>query len=298
MGQSEKRLQTLGTSCHLVVNSDEGSAQDLIELASDELARLEEKFSSYEADSVTSQINRAAGTGSLTPIDAETQSLFNYISVLWKESDQRFDPTVRLLQDCYDSHGALMANEQQLHNMLKLVGWSNLQISDGGAHLQNKGMLIDLNSCIRPYAVDCVMKILRKNGAGNALVEMDHDVATLGKQADGANWLTGMRFPKGARTGITRIKLNNRGFAVRGDFERSVIVDDQRYGRAISPADGHAIPGLLSVAVIADNCLTACSAASVARVMEEQAGLQWLQDLGFDWLAIDRQLNCHGSLAP
>ena len=167
-----------------------------------------------------------------------------------------------------------------MRDILKLVGWTNLEISSQGARLVNKGMLIDLNSCIRPYAVDCVLKILRKNGVENALIEMDHDVATIGKQADGANWLTGMRFPKGTRTGITRIKLNDRGFAVRGDFERSVLIGDERFGRAISPVDGHPIPGLLSVAVIGDNCLTACSAASVARVTSEQAGLTWLENLG------------------
>jgi thiamine biosynthesis lipoprotein len=159
-------------------------------------------------------------------------------------------------------------------------------------------MLIDLNSCIRPYLIDSVRKILLKNGASNALIEMDQDMSTIGKQPDGANWLVGVRFPRGARAAITRLKLNHQGFAIRGDFERAVMQGGERFGRALSPIDGQPIPGLLGVAVTADNCLTACSAASVARLKTESAGLKWLADLGLPWMAIDRQLNCHGPLAP
>jgi thiamine biosynthesis lipoprotein len=65
----------------------------------------------------------------------------------------------------------------------------------------------------------------------------------------------------------------------------------------LSPIDGQSIPGLLGVAVLADTCLTACSAASVARLKTEAAAMQWLESLGYPWFAIDRSMNCHGPLA-
>ena len=182
--------------------------------------------------------------------------------------------------------------------MLKLVGWRHLEFSPEGAHLAKKGMLIDFNSCIRPYAIDSVRKVLVKNGATNALIELGQDIATIGKQPDGSNWMVGVRFPKGARTAIARLKLNHKGYAMRGDYEHVTVLDGERYGRALSPVDGQALPGLLCVAVIADNCLTACSAASVARLKVEASGLKWLEKLGLPWMAIDRQLNCHGPLSP
>jgi thiamine biosynthesis lipoprotein len=132
----------------------------------------------------------------------------------------------------------------------------------------------------------------------NALIEMDKDVASIGRQTDGANWLVGIRYPKGPGTAITRLKLNDRGFALRGSFERRVKMAGEQFGRALSPVDAQPLPGLLSVAVIAENCLTACSAANIARFKTEQAALRWLEKLGLPWMAIDRQLNCHGPLAP
>jgi thiamine biosynthesis lipoprotein len=277
-------------------STDKGASY--LSIARREIERLEQKFSAYHKDSIVSRINQDAGTGSVTPLDAESRSLFKYVNALWEESKHLFDPTTRLLQNCYADDGRLLATPSQLQGMLKLVGWSNMEINAKGACLTRKGMLVDLNTCIRPYAVDSVRKILLENGASNALIEMDKDIASIGKQPDGANWMIGVRIPRRGGTGIARLKLNQLGFALRGDFERGVIIGNERYSRALSPIDGQPIPGLLGVGVIAEDCITACSAATVARLKTEEAAMEWLDSLGLRWIAIDRQLACHGPLAP
>lgn len=297
MEKSEIRLTAFGRACHLIVDNTDGRGDELLSVCRDELARLESKFCSYQPDSITSRINQTAGTGCFVALDAEARSLFHYIDAVWEESKHIFDPTTRILRDCYSGEGALLAPQHQLQEMLKLVGWRNLEISEQGAHMSSKGMLINLNSCIRPYALDSLRKLLLKHNTSNAFIEVDQDVATIGKQPDGANWLVGVRIPKGSRAAIVRLKLNNKGFAIRGDFEHTFVQNGEHFGRALSPVDGQPIPGLLSVAVIADNCLTACSAANVARLKTEATGIKWLDKLGLPWLAVDRQLNCHGPLA-
>lgn len=273
-------------------------ADELLDLAQAELERLEAKFASFVTGSLIDEITRAAGTGKPTSLDAESKSLFSYVTALWDQSNHLFDPTTQVLHDCYGPQGQLLVTPDQLQEKLKLVGWSALEITPRGAQLGIPGMAIDLDNCIRPYAVDSVKRLWIKNGVSNAIIEMDQDVASIGKQADGANWLVGLRHPVGHRAAISRIKLNDRGFALRGNFEHRVTMQGENFGSAISPVDAQPIPGLLSVAVIADNCLTACSAASIARLKTEQAGLRWLQKLGLPWMAIDRELACHGPLAP
>lgn len=297
MKKSEVRLHVFGRACHLVVDDSDGRGTELLHLCQDELKRLDRKFSAYLPDSITSRINQSAGTGFYVPLDTEARSLFHFVDALWLESKHIFDPTTRVLQDCYNNKGNLLATRDQLHGMLKLVGWRNLEITDTGAHLSEKGMLIDLNSCIRPYALDSVRKLLLKNEVNNAIIEMDQEVVSIGKEPDGANWLVGVRVPQGSRAAIVRIKLNHKGFAIRGDFKETVTQGGEYFGRALSPVDGQPIPGLLCVAVIAENCLTACSAASVARLKTEATGIKWLENLGLPWLAVDRQFKCRGPLA-
>ena len=296
--KSELRLNAFGSSCHIIVDNSTDAGEEYLSIARQELERLDLKFSAFYPDSIISRINQAAGTGYVTPLDPESRSLFQYVNALWNESKHIFDPTTRLLQNCYAEDGRLLASKAQLQGMLKLVGWSRLEMTTEGASLTAKGMVIDLNACVRPYAVDAVRKQLMKHGASNALIEMDRDIASIGKQPDGANWLIGARIPRGGGAVITRFKLNQRGYALRGDFERSITLENERFSRALSPIDGQPVPGLLSVGVIADDCLTACSAASVARLKTEQAGMAWLDSLGLQWIAIDRELACHGPLAP
>jgi len=297
VGKSELTVRVFGRACHLVVEDRDGQGSNCLSLCEKELTRLEKKFSSYVPDSISSQINQSAGTGYFTPLDAEARSLFHYVGALWAKSKHQFDPTTRILQDCYSQDGALLATPDQLHKMLRLVGWRNIELNNEGVHMSHRGMLVDLNSCVRPYALDSVRKILLKRGVESAYIEMGREATTIGRQPDGANWLVGTRAPKGPRGAIFRLKVNNKGYAVRGDFERTTVKDGEHFGRALSPVDGLPIPGLLSVCVIAENCLTACSAASVARMKTEAAGLKWLENLGLPWMAVDRQFICHGPLA-
>ena len=294
----EKWLHVFGSPCHLVMGGRSTNGQELEQLAQAELSRLEAKFGSHYPESVVSAINLAAGTGAYTELDAEGRSLFGYVSALWEQSNRLFDPSTRVLRECYNAAGQLRATEKQLQGMLKLVGWSALEIGERGVRLPTRGMVINLDNCVRPYAVDSVLKLLRREGVEHALIEMDREAASIGKQPDGANWLVGFRHPKGPRTAIARLKLNNKGFAMRGNFEHRIQLGAENFGRALSPVDGQPLPGLLSVAVVADNCLTACSAASIARLKTEQAGIAWLDKLGLPWLAIDRELNCIGPLSP
>jgi thiamine biosynthesis lipoprotein len=293
-GKLESRFRVFGQACHLVVGLGSGTTDETLTIAEQEFRRIESKFDSFSPGSLIGLINQRAGSGKFTPLDAESRSLFHYVQTLWSESKHLFDPTACLLQQFYSE----MQDQShfELQSDLPLVGWSRLDVSEQGAHLEEPGMRLDFNSCIRPYAVDRVRKLLLKSGVKNALVDLDTDVATIGKQADGANWLVGTRYPDGLRTAIERFKLNNKGYAIRGDFENSLVINGERFSRLFSPIDGQPIPGLLGVAVIADTCLTACSAASVARLKTEKNALKWLENLGLPWLGIDRNLKCHGPM--
>lgn len=292
----ESRFRVFGKVCHLLLNVNQELAEDLLRAAEKEFRRIDSKFNSYNKTSVVALINQRAGSGEFTPLDAESRSLFHYVHALWDRSNHLYDPTTSVLQRYYDNNYVPGDAHSELQLGLSRVGWTKLEISPLGAHLSQAGMTIDLNSCTRPYAVDCVSKLLVKAGVTNALIDLDHDVATIGKQSDGANWLVGIRCPDGPRTTIERYKLNNKGYTVRGNFEKILQIDGERFPRALSPVDGHPVPGLLGIAVMADTCITACSAVSVARLKTEENALTWLDSLGLPWLAIDRELNCHGSI--
>jgi thiamine biosynthesis lipoprotein len=297
LGKAELHTRVFGVACHICVEDIDNQGNALISLAQAELQRLEQKFSAFHSSSVIGQINRRAGSSEYVPLDSESRSLFEFVNALWHQSNHQFDPSTAVLENCYANHAPVKNSKSLLAERLPLVGWSKLELNTDGALLQNKGMLVNLDSCVRPYAVDSIRRIFLKQGVGGALISLKDDIATIGKQPDGANWLVGVKYPKGSGVAITRLKLNDSGYAIRGNFEHCLKITGERFGNSLSPVDGHPTLGLLSVGVMADTCLEACGAASVAQVKTEQAALKWLEKLGYPWIAIDRQLQCHGLLA-
>jgi len=295
-GNVDLRLRAFGSGCHISVENSDGDGEALLSLAKAELSRLESKFNAFYSPSIIGQLNQCAGDPTFVALDKEARSLFEFANALWQQSNHQFDPTLAVIQDCYKEAKSGEIAKALIAKRLGHVGWSKLEFTSKGARLPIRGMLIDLNSCMRPYAADSIRRIFLGHNVGSAMISLGNDVVTIGKQRDGANWLVGVKHPKVSGEGIARLKLNNSGYAVRGDFKRCLTYEGERFPRSISPVDGQPIPGLLCVGVMAETCLAASGAASVARVKTESTALKWLNNLGLPWFAIDRKLQCHGIL--
>ncbi|MEP4487215.1 MAG: FAD:protein FMN transferase [Halioglobus sp.] len=295
--KTELRQTILHRPCHLVVSSGNTSANDAIDLALTEFKRIESLLSSYQPGSLIHALNSSAGTGEFVELNAEARSLFSFVDMLWQQSNQLFDPTTAAAQPLYGNERTISRLEKKIDELQPNMGWQKLELTESGGRLLETGMRINLDSIVRPYAVDRVRKKLIAAGIKHALIDLDHDIATIGTQPDGSNWLIGLRYPKGNSAAISRLKLNQQGYALRGSFEHSLVINGEQFGRAISPIDGLPLLGPISVAVVAENCLDACSAANIARTKTEAAALDWLSKLDMPWFAIDRQGKCHGTLA-
>ena len=296
LAKVELRFRVLGASCHICIEDTNGQGEDLLSRAKFELQRLESKFSAQCSTSVIARINKHAGSENIVSLDKESRSLFEFANALWHESKHLCDPSSEILRSGYLGGRSVRDSRQFLSEQLPLVGWSKVEQSPSGVQLPDKSMSIDLIRYVRPYAVDSIRRDFLKNGLNSALISLGDDIATIGKQHDGANWLIGVKYPKGSGIAITRLKLNDLGYCVGGGFEQSIVIGGERYGTALSPIDGQPIPSLLSVGVMADTCLAARGAVSIAQVKTEQAALDWLETLGLPWVAIGRDLTCYGLL--
>jgi FAD:protein FMN transferase len=296
-GAVEHRFTILGRACHLVIADPEGNGESLLQEAIDELHRIESHLGTHARGSVIYRLNRCHDAREPVAIDAEASQLLDYASALRQRSNHVYDPSTGVLDELWSEANGGEPSQARLQARLQSVGWQHLARSADAAQLTHPDVRINLDACLCPYAVDRVRRLLVSRGVESALIDLDRDVATIGRQADGANWLLGLRYPRGCRAAIHRLKLNNRSFSLRGDFQQRLQVGGENFGRAYSPVDGYPLPSPLAVAVVAQTCLEACAAATVGRHLSESTALSWLSGLDLDWLAIDRELACHGPLA-
>jgi FAD:protein FMN transferase len=263
------QFPAMASHCEVtLVAEDETKAKQAIELASNEIRRIEHKYSRYRPDSLISQINLAAGTGQRTLIDPETAWLLSYANALYQDSDGLFDITSGKLSRAWDFTKRLVPTEAELETLCSLVNWSAVEASDTHIYLPKVGMEIDFGGFGKEYAVDRAAEILRAAGFLHGFVNFGGDVRVLGPQPDNSPWQIGIRDPNQATGLIASIPMHGGGLATSGDYERFFELDGQRYTHIIHPKTGMPVGFSRSISVIADTALHAGSCSTVAMLME------------------------------
>ncbi len=273
-------------------------AAPAIAAAEAEVQRLEAKYSRYLDDSLTSAINRAAGAGEPTPIDAETAALLNYADTAWRESDGLFDLTSGVLRRAWDFRSGRPPRAGAVEEVLPLVGWQQVQWDSGSVYLPLAGMELDFGGCVKEYAADSAALCLRRAGVTAALVDLAGDLAAVGVPGGQRGWPVGIRHPEQPGGALAHLLLPEGGLASSGDYERCIELDGVRYGHILHPATGWPVRGLVAVSVLAPQCLVAGSSATIAMLKPAGEALHWLNRLGLPWMAVDAELRVHGTVAP
>lgn len=298
MPSIEHSFSAMGGPCRLRLETDDDSdVEAAIRVAEAEVRRLEQKYSRYLDDSLTTRINRAAGGGEPVPIDSETAGLLNYANTAWQASDGLFDLTSGVLRKAWDFKAGRRPEQNEIDDLLPLVGWEQVQWGRDSVYLPRQGMELDFGGCVKEYAADSAAMQLRRHGVRAALVDLAGDMATVGAPQGERGWPVGIRHPVEKNSAVAQVLLPEGGLASSGDYERCLEIEGVRYGHILHPRTGWPIHGLVAVSVLAGQCLVAGSSATIAMLKPADEALVWLERLGLPWLAIDADLQCHGSLA-
>ena len=288
----------MGGACRFLVDHvDEVQALAAIAAAESEVRRLQQKYSRYLEDSVTSRINRAAGSGQATAIDAETAALLQYANTLWQQSNGLFDLTAGILRRAWNFKSGCLPSQAQLDELLPLIAWEQVRWEPDSIYLPMAHMEIDFGGYVKEYASDCAATTLRSHAIKHGLIDMAGDMAVIGRQADGQAWQIGIRHPRHNSNAIAMVSLPAGGLASSGDYERCIEINGRRFSHILNPATGWPIDGLCAVSVIADQCLVAGSAATIGMLKPRDQALEWLAHLGLAWLAVDADQQCHGTIS-
>jgi thiamine biosynthesis lipoprotein len=291
--------KAMGSPCELHLYGTSDTACDQAAgMAKREVARLEEKFSRYRDDSLTARINASAGDPGGLTVDDETSTLLDYAETAFRESEGTFDITSGILRRAWDFRSGRVPESSEVEALLPFVGWEKVRWEKPRLVLPHREMQLDFGGYVKEYAADRVAALLREAGVANGLVDLGGDLAVVGPHPDGAPWRIGIRDPRTRERAIASIPLASGGLASSGDYERYIEVDGKRYAHILDPRTGWPVVSLRAVSVVADHCLIAGTATTVAMLLGEREGAQWLEELGLPHLRINRAGEVRGQLAP
>lgn len=287
----------MGSRCEVRLYApDEASAAAGAQRAIADVRRLDAKYSDYRDDSFVAQINRVAAAGGALDVDHETATLLDYAAACYEQSEGLFDITCGALRQAWNLERAALPGPQALRSLLARVGWDKIAWHRPRLAFGVPGMTLDLGGLVKEYAADRAAVICAKAGFRHGLVDLGGDIRIVGAHPDGAPWAVGVQHPRRPDDIMAKIELERGAIASSGDYERFVEIAGRRYGHIISPRTGAPVRALAAVSVIADECVVAGSATTIAMLMEEQ-GPAWLTDLGLPHVFMDQDSRIGGTLA-
>ena len=292
-----QHFQAMGGPCELrLYAADAVSGEHYAAAAQTEILRLEQRYSRYRDDSITTRINRAAGTGTTVELDEESAALLDYAHTAWEQSGGLFDITSGVLRRVWDFKAQRVPVPEEIAGVLPLIGWQRVQWRRPHIALPLAGMELDFGGYVKEYASDRAAQAAQAAGARHGFVELAGDIAVIGPHPDGAPWQVGIRHPRTPDQAMASIPLASGAIASSGDYERYFEIGGRRYCHILNPLTGWPVEGLASVSVVAEQCLIAGTASTVAMLKGPVEGPAWLEQLGLRHLCMDARGRLGGTL--
>lgn len=273
-------FNAMGSPCELqLYASTPEFAQNIAKQISSDIYRLEHKYSRYRADSFLSKINQVANVGGNIEIDEETVGLLNYAQTCYELSDGLFDITAGILRRAWKFESCVLPDDKQIELLLQRIGLNHLLVENSRLTFSKAEMELDFGGIVKEYAADRAATLCLNSGISHGIVNLGGDIKIIGSHPNGKTWRIGIQHPRDKTKVWKTLKLKTGALASSGDYERFLLIDGVRYGHILNPKTGYPVRQLAAVSVVADLCVVAGSAATIA-MLKEKEGEKWLKSLG------------------
>lgn len=269
-------------------------AKHIIHITLAELARLEGRYSRYREDSYLSEINQIAAIGGRIQVDAETAGLLTYSETCYAQSEGLFDITSGILRRAWQFNQHTLPDQAKLTALLEKIGWHHCRWQAPMLEFLIPGIELDFGGIVKEYAADRVAALCQANHIHHGLINLGGDIKIIGSHPDGSPWHIAIRHPHQPNGVLQTLSLNQGALASSGDYERCITIKGVRYGHILSPKTGWPVQHLAAVSVVADFCVIAGSAATIA-MLKANEGVGWLNELGLAhcWVSVDGRVGDH-----
>ncbi len=280
---------TMGSTWRLQIADSipETTAQEIAAVIRQDLQKLENELSHWQADSDLSRWNQnpSCEWQDVPAALAETVALVRRIS---QETDGALDVTLAPLVALWGFNQKeplpQLPNEAELQAALAQVGWDKLEVETQPPRLKKHQPQVQVNvaAVAEGYAMDLLNQKLRERGLENYLLEVGGEVLAQGHAPDGQPWRVGVQAPDGNQgESLETLALTGTCIATSGSYRHRFEKDGHTYSHLLDPRTGRPIEHrLVSVSVIHPQCALADGYATALMVLGPEKGRKVAQRLG------------------
>jgi len=266
-----------------VVAENEKWAEEKINLAIEEIRRIEKLLTTFHEESQTNLVNQQAG---VTPVKVDRE-VFNLIQRAIKISeitDGAFDISYGSIDKRlwnFDRTMTSLPDPNTAKAMVRLINFRRIILDQEHCTvmLQEKGMRIGFGGIGKGYAAEMAKALLRKEGVESGIVNASGDLAAWGQQANDEPWTIGIADPDHAHLPFSYLNVTDLAVATSGNYEKYVEINGKKYSHTINPKTGLPVTGIKSVTIISPNAEIADAMATPVTIMGIQAGLHLINQI-------------------
>lgn len=235
---------------------------------------LDMSVSPYNKASLISAIN--GNTSSL--VDAYLKRLIDASRIVNRESSGAFDPTVMPLVNAwgFGYKNGTLPSRAQLDSILQFIGMDKIALHGDTIVKSDPRVMLDFSSIAKGMACDEIGRMLARNGAVNWLVEIGGEVMASGVNSRSNSWNISVDMPTDdpessvSHESALTLSIDSGAVATSGNYRKWRMEGGNKLSHIIDPHTGNSQAGtLLSVTIIANDCMTADAWATACMVMGE-----------------------------
>lgn len=224
---------------------------------------IDKSLSIYSKNSDLYQINNENNN---IYIDNNFKKIFLKSKEIFKITNGAFDPTLNNYKN--------ISKRIKNNNQIKLIGFNKINLIKNKI-FKPKGFFLDFNGITKGYVIDLICEFFNKKNISNYIVEIGGEIRVKGRNKNKKFWKIGIERPienkKLGENIIISFNLNNKAIATSGSYRKFIKypLNKNKYSHIIDYKTGLPIMNniLLSVSVIANDCMTADAYATAFMVL-------------------------------
>ena len=266
----------LGTTYAVTFKMPEGASPSFTQTVQTALDgcfdQVNNSLSIYNNHSLISRLNNN--------LTVNTDSLFN---IVFRRSVEinlltggAFDISAGPLFDAwgFGEHDRIPVTQAQIEEIKKQTGMHLFNLKDGVISKTHPKATLSMNAIAKGFTSDLAGHRLDSLGIPDYLVEIGGEIVCKGVNPQGQSWRIGIDSPvdgnnspgKDLQTVLTL--TSGKGLATSGNYRNYYMENGKKYAHIIDPVTGFPVQhSLLSVTVIASDCMTADAYATALMVM-------------------------------
>ncbi|TKB64295.1 MAG: FAD:protein FMN transferase [Nitrospira sp.] len=274
------------------VASDKSIGDQAMQVAFDEIKRLEQVLSTWRPDSELSRVNSEAGRQPVQ-VSPETLELIVRSLDIAQLTGGGFNIALGPAVDAWSvTERQHIPDERELQRLKPLVDWTRIQVNKEARtiYLPHTGMRIDVGGIGKGYAADRAVAEMKRVGVMGGVVALSGDIKAFGVLPDRKGFLVGIKHPRREDELIAMIDLNNEAISTAGDYERFFERDGVRYHHILDPHTLQPTRTCQSVTVIAKEGTVADGLDTGIFVLGPEQGMALVERLpGVEAIIIDQE---------